>query len=44
MLMKNNFVHADCHGGNILVEIQEKKSNIFYKIWESLTEAYYQLE
>lgn len=44
MLMKNNFVHADCHGGNILVEIQEKKSNIFFKIWESLTEAYYQLE
>lgn len=22
MLMKNNFIHADCHGGNIIVEIQ----------------------
>ena len=19
MLMKNNFIHADCHGGNILI-------------------------
>jgi aarF domain-containing kinase len=24
MLMKNNFIHADCHGGNILIEIREK--------------------
>lgn len=22
MLMKNNFIHADCHGGNILIEIR----------------------
>jgi predicted unusual protein kinase regulating ubiquinone biosynthesis (AarF/ABC1/UbiB family) len=21
MLFKNNFIHADCHGGNILVEL-----------------------
>lgn len=23
MLMKHNFVHADCHGGNILVRIEK---------------------
>lgn len=23
MLMKHNFVHADCHGGNIMVKIEK---------------------
>lgn len=22
MLMKNNFIHADCHGGNIFIEVK----------------------
>jgi aarF domain-containing kinase len=26
MLMKNNFIHADCHGGNIMVRILEKST------------------
>ena len=28
MLLKHNFVHADCHGGNILVTIKEAPSGI----------------
>jgi predicted unusual protein kinase regulating ubiquinone biosynthesis (AarF/ABC1/UbiB family) len=28
MLMKYNFVHADCHAGNILVRIKEAPSAI----------------
>jgi predicted unusual protein kinase regulating ubiquinone biosynthesis (AarF/ABC1/UbiB family) len=24
MLIKNNYVHADCHGGNIFAKIYEK--------------------
>jgi predicted unusual protein kinase regulating ubiquinone biosynthesis (AarF/ABC1/UbiB family) len=26
MLMKNNFIHADCHGGNIMVSIKERST------------------
>jgi predicted unusual protein kinase regulating ubiquinone biosynthesis (AarF/ABC1/UbiB family) len=26
MLMKNNFIHADCHGGNIMVRIKERST------------------
>lgn len=29
MLMKNNFIHADCHGGNIMVELYEESFNFF---------------
>jgi predicted unusual protein kinase regulating ubiquinone biosynthesis (AarF/ABC1/UbiB family) len=29
MLMKNNFIHADCHGGNILVEITKQSTSFF---------------
>jgi predicted unusual protein kinase regulating ubiquinone biosynthesis (AarF/ABC1/UbiB family) len=25
MLMKNNFIHADCHGGNIIIEMNKPK-------------------
>lgn len=27
MLIKNNLIHADCHGGNILVEVTPKRSS-----------------
>lgn len=29
MLMKNNFIHADCHGGNILVEVTKQSATFF---------------
>jgi predicted unusual protein kinase regulating ubiquinone biosynthesis (AarF/ABC1/UbiB family) len=29
MLMKNNFIHADCHGGNILVEFTQQSTSFF---------------
>lgn len=32
MLMKNNFIHADCHGGNIMVELYEESYNFFSEI------------
>lgn len=28
MLMKHNFVHADCHAGNILVRIKDSPSSL----------------
>ena len=28
MLMKNNFIHADCHGGNILVRMKENPNPV----------------
>lgn len=34
MLMKNNFIHADCHGGNILVQMQEKSLTFFGELWD----------
>ena len=34
MLMKNNFIHADCHGGNILIELTEPKYSFFGEIKE----------
>jgi predicted unusual protein kinase regulating ubiquinone biosynthesis (AarF/ABC1/UbiB family) len=32
MLMQHNFVHADCHAGNILVRITEDKHPISTKV------------
>jgi predicted unusual protein kinase regulating ubiquinone biosynthesis (AarF/ABC1/UbiB family) len=32
MLMKNNFIHADCHGGNILIELNEPKTSFASEI------------
>lgn len=29
MLMKHNFIHADGHGGNIIVNITEKSKTFF---------------
>jgi aarF domain-containing kinase len=29
MIMKNNFIHADCHGGNIFISTEEKPYNFF---------------
>lgn len=43
MLMKNNFIHADCHGGNILVSIQEKSLTFFGEIWEYMKLKFAQL-
>lgn len=34
MLMKNNYIHADCHGGNILVKIEQKSDDISSQIKE----------
>lgn len=32
MLMKNNFIHADCHGGNIFIEIKDQSYNFFTEV------------
>ena len=42
--MKNNFIHADCHGGNILVDIQEKSVTFFSEVWDYLKEQLYKVE
>lgn len=44
MLMKNNFIHADCHGGNIIVEIQERYYNFFTEIMDFVREKYRKVE
>lgn len=44
MLMKNNFIHADCHGGNILVEVTKESATFFGEIWEYLRSKAKQLE
>lgn len=44
MLMKNNFIHADCHGGNILVDIQEKSVSFFSEVWDYVKEQLYKIE
>jgi aarF domain-containing kinase len=44
MLMKNNFIHADCHGGNILVDVQERSPNPFSDVWDYLKFKAGQLE
>ena len=40
MLMKNNFIHADCHGGNFLVEIQQKSTTWFGDLWDKVKEVF----
>lgn len=44
MLMKNNFIHADCHGGNIIVSIQERKYNFFTEVRDFLKEVWHKVE
>lgn len=44
MLMKYNFIHADCHGGNIMVEMREKTESIFSKMKEFFDEKYSKIE
>ncbi len=34
MLMKNNFIHADCHGGNIIIEMNKSKTSFFSELLE----------
>jgi predicted unusual protein kinase regulating ubiquinone biosynthesis (AarF/ABC1/UbiB family) len=41
MLMKNNFVHADCHGGNILISSEERDYNFFTEVWDYLKDVWY---
>lgn len=42
MLIKNNFIHADCHGGNILVQIKpNQKYNFFTEATDFAKEIYY---
>ena len=43
MLMKNNFIHADCHGGNILIEMREKSYSWFAEIKDFFKEIVYSL-
>jgi predicted unusual protein kinase regulating ubiquinone biosynthesis (AarF/ABC1/UbiB family) len=42
--MKNNFIHADCHGGNILIEIREKSYSWFTEIKDFFKEFFFSLE
>jgi len=44
MLMKNNFIHADCHGGNIFVDIQEQYYNWFTEVVSYVKEVFFSLE
>lgn len=41
--MKNNFIHADCHGGNILVEVTKQSVSFFGEVSSFLQEKYYQV-
>jgi len=43
MLMKNNFIHADCHGGNILIELTEPEYSFFGEIREYAKENFYKV-
>lgn len=44
MLMKNNFIHADCHGGNIMVRITERSNSAIDKVKDLLGRAYRAIE
>ena len=44
MLMKNNFIHADCHAGNIFVSVKEKSISGLSDFWHWIKESYYYLE
>lgn len=44
MLMKNNFIHADCHGGNIFVQIKDKSYNFVTEIRDCLKDVCFTLE
>lgn len=44
MLMINNFIHADCHGGNILVEIRDRTPTFFGEIWDYLKDRFGKFE
>jgi aarF domain-containing kinase len=39
--MKNNFIHADCHGGNILVEVTKQSVSFASEVKSYLLEKYY---
>lgn len=32
--MKNNFIHADCHGGNIIIEMNEPEISFVSEVFE----------
>ncbi len=42
--MKNNFIHADCHGGNILIELSEPKTSFIGEILDYANDNYYKLQ
>jgi len=44
MLMKNNFIHADCHGGNIIVNIKEKSFTFADRIIDTFNQIYRKIE
>jgi predicted unusual protein kinase regulating ubiquinone biosynthesis (AarF/ABC1/UbiB family) len=43
MLMKNNFIHADCHGGNLFIEIKQQSYNFFTEVWDFFHDLIYVL-
>ena len=43
MLMKNNFIHADCHGGNIFIDVKEQSYNFFTEIYGFLKETFFKI-
>lgn len=42
--MKNNFIHADCHGGNIFVEVKQQSYNFFTELWDFFKDLAYVLK
>ena len=44
MLMKNNFIHADCHGGNLLISLQKHDSSFFSEISQYVLEHIQKIE
>lgn len=44
MLMKNNFIHADCHGGNIMVKIKEHSNTLKEEVTDFFRGVYKAIE
>ena len=44
MFVIHNYIHADAHGGNIIVQMQEKSLTFFGEIWEWMQEQFIRIE
>lgn len=46
MLMKHNFIHADCHGGNIFVSLKDRKEagGFLYNMQDFFLKIYRKVE